>query len=117
LDENRQKTVVVPIKLRDQANGVISVKLKEDYREDTISTLVLASERLASALESARLYEEARERADHEQSVAQITTAISAANSYEEILQTTIREIGNTLRDTEIRIQITGDTKENGQNG
>lgn len=116
-DENSQKTVVIPIKLRDHAIGVISVKLVEDYREETVSTLELASERLASALESARLYEEARQRADYEQSVAQITSAISAANSYEEILQTTIREIGNTLRDTEIRIQIAGDSNDNGHPG
>jgi GAF domain-containing protein len=116
-DENRQTTVVVPINLRDLTIGVISVRLKEEFREETVTTLELASERLASALESARLYEEARQRADHEQSVAQITSAISAANSYEEILQTTIREIGNSLRDTEIRIQLTGDANDNGQNG
>ena len=116
-DENPQKTVVIPINLRDLTIGVISVRLKEEHREETVTTLELASERLASALESARLYEEARQRADHEQSVAKITSAISAANSYEEILQTTIREIGNTLRDTEIRIQLTGDTNDNGQNG
>jgi GAF domain-containing protein len=117
LDENRQKTAVIPIDLRDQTIGVISVKLREDYLEDTVSTLELVSERFAAALESARLYEDARQRADHEQSVAQITSAISAANSYEEILQTTIREIGTTLRDTEVRIQITGDTNNNGQDG
>ncbi|MGE5375923.1 MAG: GAF domain-containing protein [Bacteroidota bacterium] len=116
-DENGQTTVVIPINLRDLTIGVISVRLKEEYREETVTTLELASERLASALESARLYEEARQRADHEQSVAQITSAISAANTYEEILQTTIREIGNSLRDTEIRIQLTGDANDNGQNG
>ena len=114
-DEDKQTHVVIPIQLRGQTIGVIGAKLKEDYQEETVSTIELASERLATALDSARLYEEARLRADHEQSVAHITSAISAANSYEEILQTTIREIGNTLRDTEITIQITNNTKENGQ--
>ena len=116
-NENNQITVVVPIKLRSQTIGIISAQLKEDYREETVSTLELASERLASALDSARLYEEARLRADYEQSIAQITSAISSANGYEEVLQTTVREIGNTLRDTEITIQITADTKDNGHNG
>jgi GAF domain-containing protein len=96
---------------------VISVKLKQDFSEETVSTLELVSERLASALESARLYEEARLRADREQSIAQITSAISASTTYEEILQTTIREIGNTLQDTEITIQITGEATEDQQNG
>jgi GAF domain-containing protein/HAMP domain-containing protein len=113
----KQTTVAIPIKLRGQAVGVITVKLKEAYGEDTVSTIELASERLASALESARLYEEARLRADREQSIAQVTSAISASSSYEEILQTTIREIGNTLRDTEITIQITGEPTDDQQNG
>jgi GAF domain-containing protein len=111
-DGERQTTIALPIKLRGLAIGVISARLKEDFGEDTVSTMELASERLASALESARLYEEARLRADREQSIAQITSAISASTSYEEILQTTIREIGNSLRDTEVTIQITGETPE-----
>ena len=114
---DRQTTVAIPVKLRGLAIGVIGAQLREDYSEDTISTIELASERLASALESARLYEEARLRADREQSIAQITSAISASTSYEEILQTTIREIGNSLRDAEISIQITGETTEDQQNG
>ncbi len=114
---DRQTTVAIPIKLRGLAIGVIGAHLKEAYGEDTVSTIELASERLASALESARLYEEARLRADREQSIAQITSAISASTSYEEILQTTIREIGNSLRDTEITIQITGESNEDPQNG
>jgi GAF domain-containing protein len=114
---DRQTTVVTPVVLRGLAIGGISVKLKEDFSEDTLSTIELASERLASSLESARLYEEARLRADQEQSIAHITSAISASTSYEEILQTTIREIGNTLQDTEITIQITGEPTEDQQNG
>jgi GAF domain-containing protein len=114
---DRQTTIAIPITLRGQAIGVISIKLKEDFSEDTVTTIELASERLASSLESARLYEEARLRADREQSIAHITSAIGASTSYEEILQTTIREIGNTLRDTEITIQITGETSEDQQNG
>jgi GAF domain-containing protein len=101
------------VKLRGQAIGVINIKLKESYGENTISTIELVSERLAAALESARLYEEARLRADREQSIAQVTSAISASTNYEEILQTTIREIGSTIRDAEISIQITGDTDDN----
>ncbi|HSJ88116.1 MAG TPA: GAF domain-containing protein [Anaerolineales bacterium] len=107
----------VPVKLRGQTIGVINLKLQENFGEDTISTIELASERLAAALESARLYEEARLRADREQAIAQVTSAISASTNYEEILQTTVREIGNTLRDTEVIIQITGDTKDRRQIG
>ena len=103
---DKQTTVGIPVKLRGQTIGVISVRLKEDHGVDTVSTVQLASERLASALESARLYEEARLRADREQSISQVATAISSSTSYEDILQTTVREIGTTLKNAEVSIQI-----------
>lgn len=109
---DKQNTVAIPIKLRGQPIGVITLKLKDGSPDETISTIEQASERLAAALESARLYEEARLRADREQSISQITTAISSSGSYEEILQTTVREIGTSLRDTEVSIQILGETKD-----
>ena len=45
-------------------------------------------------------------RADRELSISRVTTAISASTEYEQILQTTVREIGNILSDTEVAIQI-----------
>ena len=92
--------------MRGQTIGVISLKLKEGYDTNTISVIELAAERLASAMESARLYEEARLRADREQSISRITAAISGSTEYDQILQTTVREIGSILSDTEVTIQL-----------
>jgi GAF domain-containing protein len=111
--DEQQNSVAIPIKLRGHSIGVITLKLKEAQSEETISTVIQASERLAAAFESARLYEEARLRADREQAISQVATAISSSNSYEEILQTTVREIGTTLRDTEVSIQILDEFDEN----
>jgi GAF domain-containing protein/HAMP domain-containing protein len=105
-DANKEHKVALPIKLRGQTIGVITLKLKEDYDSSTIATVELAAERLAAAMESARLYEEARLRADREQSISRITSAISMSTEYEQILQTTVREIGSILKDTEVAIQI-----------
>lgn len=102
----KERSVAIPIKLRGQTIGVISLKLKEGYDSNTVSIIESAAERLASAMESARLYEEARLRADREQAISRVTTAISASAGYEQILQTTVREIGNILSDTEVAIQI-----------
>jgi len=110
-------TVAIPIKLRGQAIGAVTVKLKEGYTQTTISTIELAIERLAASLESARLYEEARVRADREQSISHVTTAISSSTEYEEILRTTIREIGNIFNDTEVAIQILDDPNEKRSGG
>lgn len=98
--------VAIPINLRGKTIGVVTVQLKEGYSQTTISTLESAIERLAASLESARLYEEARLRADRELSISRVTAAISASTEYEQILQTTVKEIGNLLSDTEVAIQI-----------
>jgi GAF domain-containing protein len=106
-----EKTLVaIPINLRGKTIGVVTVQLKEGYSQTTVSTLEAAIERLAASLESARLYEEARMRADRELSISRVTTAIGASTEYEQILQTTVREIGNLLSDTEVAIQILDET-------
>jgi len=103
---DQERSIAFPIKLRGQTIGVISLKLEEGYDRNTVSIVESAAERLASAMESARLYEEARLRADREQSISRVTTAISASTGFEQILQTTVREIGNILGDTDVAIQI-----------
>ena len=103
---DQERSIAIPIKLRGQTIGVVNLKLKEGYDPNTISIVESAAERLASAMESARLYEEARLRADREQSISRVTTAISASTGFEQILQTTVREIGDILGDTEVAIQI-----------
>ena len=72
----------------------------------------LAIERLAQSLESARLYEQARLRADREQAIAQVAANISSATEFDTILRTTVEEIGKSLGDAEVSIQIISDTAE-----
>ncbi|MGZ9236155.1 MAG: GAF domain-containing protein, partial [Anaerolineales bacterium] len=113
----KERSVAIPIKLRGQTIGVVSLKLKEGYDQNTISIIESAAERLASAMESARLYEEARLRADREQAISRVTTAISASTGYEQILQTTVKEIGSILSDTEVSIQILEEPKTGKRSG
>jgi GAF domain-containing protein/HAMP domain-containing protein len=105
--------VAIPIKLRGQTIGVVAATLKDGYAPNTISTLELAIERLALSLESARLYEEARLRADREQTIAQIASSISAATEFDAILRTTVEEVGRVLGDSEVSIQILDGTEPN----
>jgi len=102
--------VAIPIKLRGQTIGVVSANLKDDFTPTTISTLELAIERLALSLESARLYEQARLRADREQAIAQVAANISSATEFDAILRTTVEEVGRSLSDAEVSIQIINTT-------
>jgi GAF domain-containing protein/HAMP domain-containing protein len=104
--------IAIPIKLRGQTIGVVNAKLKEGFGKDMLTTIEGAIERLASALESARLYEEASLRADREQSISQVTSAISSSTEYEDILRVVVMEIGTMLNNTEVGIQILGDSSE-----
>jgi len=96
----------IPVKLRGQPIGVVTVKLKESYNSNTINTIGQAVERRASSLESARLFEEARSRADREQAIAQVTSAISSASDFDAILRTAVEEIGKNLGESEVSIQL-----------
>ena len=72
----------------------------------TINTIEQAVERLAGALESTRLFEEARQRAEREQAISHVTTAISSATEFDAILRTAVEEIGKSLGDSEVSIRI-----------
>ena len=113
----KERSVAIPIKLRGQTIGVVSLKLKEGYDQNTVSIIEAATERLSAAMESARLYEEARLRADREQAISRVTTAISSSTGYEQILQTTVKEIGSILSDTEVSIQILDEPKASKRTG
>jgi GAF domain-containing protein len=110
--QSGQAIAAIPVKLRGQPIGVITVRLKEGYNANTISTLEQAVERLATSLESARLFEEARLRADREQAISQVTTAISSAPEFDAILRTTVEEIGRSLGNSEVSIQLTESLEE-----
>ncbi len=98
--------VTIPIKLRGQPIGVVTLKLKDNHNPNTIKTITLAVERLAGALESARLFEEARLKAEREQAISQVTAAIGSASEFETILRTAVEEIGRSLGEAEVSIQL-----------
>lgn len=110
--QTKETQAAIPIKLRGQSIGVVTVRLKEGHHPNSIATLEQAVERLSSSLESARLFEEARARADREQAISQVTSAISSASDFDAILRTTVEEIGRTLGDSEIGITILEEIEE-----
>lgn len=64
------------------------------------------SDRAALALENARLFEETVRRADQEETIAHITTQISASSDFKHIMQITVQELGQALGATRSFIQL-----------
>lgn len=97
----------VPIKLRDQVLGVVNISYDGKNMPDEMLTLMnSASDRLALALENARLLEEIQERAEREHMVANISDKVRAASDIDAILKTTATELGKSLGVAEVRIQL-----------
>jgi hypothetical protein len=70
------------------------------------------AERTALAIETARLLEEAQKRASKERAIGQISAKIGSLVNIDNIVQTTIQELGDTLPGTDVAIQFTNKQSE-----
>ncbi len=100
-NDNKIKTIEIPVQLRDETIGVIKVRMPEKeatrMTENDKTLLEVVGDRAALALESARLYEESQRKAEQERNVGEIAASISAASEIETILQTTVDELGQRI--------------------
>ena len=97
---NVQPSLAVPVKIRDTIIGVIHIESSQNNRkwtEDEVALAQAISERAALALENARLFEETERNAERERVISQVTSRIGESNILENVLQTTIQELGRTL--------------------
>jgi GAF domain-containing protein len=102
-------SITVPIKLRNQVIGVLNVRAPEgrqSWNQDEIGIMQAVSERIAYALDNARLLQDLQRRAARERSIGEISTRISQANDIDSILRLTVEELGKKLRNAEVAIQI-----------
>jgi GAF domain-containing protein len=102
-------TLHVPVKLRDQIIGFLkieSIDPNRNWSDDEVALVQAISERAAFALENARLFESVARRADQEETVARITSSISASTDFNRILQTTIQELSHSLNANRAYIQF-----------
>lgn len=103
-----ERLLYAPIKVLGNPIGVIRLKQKDDVRwtSQNIAIITSLADQLGAALESARLYEQIRDRARRESMVAEITSQIGSSVELETILQTTAREIGRLFAGSEVVLQF-----------
>ena len=100
-------TVAIPIKLRNQILGVLDIKLDASrLPQDMLPVLEAASNRLAVALENARLMEEIQNKADREHLISDISTKIRGSTNVDQVLRTTAEEIGRSFGISEVIVQL-----------
>lgn len=99
--------VAVPIRLRDQVIGILDVRSPDPDRvwtEDEVAVIEAIAERLALALENARLFEETSGRASREHAVAEITSKIRETNDPQVMIRTAIQELQRVLNVSRVEI-------------
>ena len=105
----------VPIVLHNRKIGEIKVKRKEEaerWEPHEQAMLTEIASQVALALENARLFDEARKRAERERSISEIAARIDSAHDVEAILRITAQEIGRAIGDSEVIVQIRPEDRE-----
>ncbi len=109
--ERNETRILAPVQLRGETLAVLEIRAPLEIAEEDESlpdTIQALTERIALALENARLYEETTRRAQREHMVAQIANALRSTNDPDEMLQTAIRELKQALGAREVRIVTNG---------
>lgn len=105
--EKNTAIVHVPLQLRGQVLGGLSVRFNTDQvPAETIALIEEAANRLALALENARLLQDAQRLANREQQINLIASQVQRATEIEALLQTAARELGKVLDVPRSFIQI-----------
>ncbi len=111
-EPNTISGLAVPMKLRDQIVGVLNLRFEGELASpDTVSLIEEIANRLALALENARLLEETHERAERERITADISAQIRASMDPETILQTAVRGLGAALGTDRAFVQLAIDKR------
>jgi GAF domain-containing protein len=101
--------LLVPVELRGQIIGRLRLRASDTTRqwtEDELAIIEAAAERVAIALESARLLEEAQKRAARETFLSTVGARLGASFQLDSILRDTVEELGQTLRGSIVSFQL-----------
>ncbi len=115
-NSNSHPSIAVPVKLRGQTIGVLNVKSPTQDRkwnQDEIKLAQAISDRLALALDNARLLQQSQRNAAKEAKIGEVTAKIGASINMRNVLQTAVEELGRALPGSDIVIQFQSD-KDNG---
>jgi len=102
-------TISIPVQLRGQAIGQLKLKTVDPTRplsQDELSIIESTAERVAIAMEGARLLDEAQKRAERETTISEISAKLSASFQLDSILRDTVEELGQNLRGSTVTFQL-----------
>jgi GAF domain-containing protein len=102
-------TLMVPVQLRGQTIGRLKLKPSGTSRkmtEDELAIIESTADRVALAIDAARLLDEAQKRATRESLLAEIGSKLSTSFQLDSILRDTVEELGQSLKDSTVTFQL-----------
>jgi GAF domain-containing protein len=105
--EDAVSVASIPIKLRGQVIGVLNLRSsKENISTRTVAQIEEVADRLAMALENARLLEETERRARREQLLGEMTTRFTQSLDVDTLLRAAVRELGQLPNVAEASVHV-----------
>ncbi len=110
------QSVAIPIRLRGNTIGVVNVHFQyNEIPEQTIVMVEQVADRLATALENARLLEDSMRNANKERVIGEITSKIGTSVNIHNVLQTAVEELGRAIPGSDVVIQFQSNREAQGQ--
>ena len=103
----------IPVTLRGAMLGTLNIDMgnrSNEYSEEEMNLVQTVADRLALALESARLLEVSQKTAAKEQTIGEITGKIGGSINLRNVLQTAVEELGRAIPGSEVIIELTPQT-------
>jgi GAF domain-containing protein len=111
LPETRSE-MALPLISRGQVIGAVSVQSTEPqaFSDEDVAVLQTMADQVANAIENARLLQETERLARRNRLISEVTGKLRGALGLEELLQTTVRELGLALDASEAVVRLAPST-------
>lgn len=99
-EETDATVLSIPIRIRGEVIGLITLEDKENNREwqdEELAAMATISDQIGQALENARLLEKTLERAEREKRVLEITAKIRSSSNTDEMISVALEELKRSL--------------------
>ncbi len=109
----------LPLVVAGQAIGLLMVASRQihAWTEAELRTLHSVSTQVASAVENARLFQQSRAQAEREQALNRMTARFARSLNVDSVLQSAVRELGQSLQVTEVSVHLALPQKPSPTNG
>jgi GAF domain-containing protein len=109
LETDKPPALELPVRIRGQVIGSLTASKSShrgDWTEEETNLLNTLVDQLSAALESARLFRDAQQRARRERLVTEISTKLRSSNDQEIIIQTAIDELRQALEVSQVDVRF-----------